>query len=720
MNKTYISSLLVVLMAGAQAVWAQAADLDALLAESETEAASPAEVDMGTVGANLMQSNEDVATMLSMGEELYRLGKYQEAQLFFESVLSEDVYNRKAMDFLSRIAVKLEASEARLYAAARALSMAEVEVSWIPRYENVVGDLIERPEPSKTEEQKKIEEMTNHLKGMLMPTLDFRDATIKDVVLFLTETCRRMDSTGKGINFILLGLDNSDAMGAMTGNDITISIRDLSLYDALQVIVEMASLRFEVEPNMVVIMPANYVRSVDLMMETYTVIPEVGEELSSMAGGGDSGDTMDDLFGGGSSSASTDSGPVDVSGYFSIVTWPEQSSAMYYPTFKKLIVKNTKENIRKVKTLVDELEEKAINDRSSQVQIEAKFVEFSEGSLKELGFDWNIYGSGSVAGFEFDQSTPTYTPISGYMSKNNVTYAVSGGAPQVASLNAAAGTLTDSEQSVFDIPLHGVEAVAEGGESLFGGNQRSHKAAFETVTSGILSRMGGVPAAMMFSDGTVDLRITAMEQEGTADVLSAPKITTQSGYEAVIRVTEIHRYPQDWDVETGQRTAPVVKPQDWEDFDLGVVLRVTPEVDTENNTIKLELNPEIRKLLGFDAYHVADNAYDAGTTTGESIRGDGSELFAEMAFFETRSVQTRVTVADGSTVMMGGLVDERTETFRDQVPILGDIPYIGRLFRSEGSRTAKKNLVIFVKATQVDEHGMTRVERELARKVVSE
>jgi general secretion pathway protein D len=64
---------------------------------------------------------------------------------------------------------------------------------------------------------------------------------------------------------------------------------------------------------------------------------------------------------------------------------------------------------------------------------------------------------------------------------------------------------------------------------------------------------------------------------------------------------------------------------------------------------------------------------------------------------------------------MGGLVDERTETFRDQVPFLGDIPYLGRLFRTEGSRSAKKNLTIFVTATQVDVNGMTSAERELAR-----
>jgi general secretion pathway protein D len=225
---------------------------------------------------------------------------------------------------------------------------------------------------------------------------------------------------------------------------------------------------------------------------------------------------------------------------------------------------------------------------------------------------------------------------------------------------------------------------------------------------------------MIFSNGDVDLQITAMEQNGTADVLATPKVTTQSGYEAVIRVTEIHRYPQDWDVETGQRTAPVVKPQDWEDFDLGVVLRVTPEVDPESNTIKLELAPEIRKFLGYDEYYVAQNSYDAGTSEAFVRGGDNSLLFALMPFFEIRSVQTRVTVADGNTVMMGGLVDERVETFRDQVPILGDLPYIGRLFRTEGSRSVKKNLVIYVTATQVDERGLTRADREIASNAAAE
>jgi general secretion pathway protein D len=704
MKKTYISSLLVVLMAGAQASWAQGTELDALLAEvsgagveTEATAASVEESVSATIEETVADTS--IEGLMETGINCYKNGDYDEARLVFEAVLAQDTYNKKAMAYIRKVAAKVSALETRKRESVRASAFSDVKKDWNPNFKDslaaVVGfegtDGVEPVDPG-------VVLMTEGLKQIQIPTLDFRDANIKDVVLFLTETCRRMD---KNVNMILLGLTSSDSMSA-EGNNITISIRDMSLYDALQVISEMASLKFVVEANMVLIMPVNYVRAVEVDMETISVIPEVGEELGSM-GGGDSGDSMDDLFGGGdTSSMATDSGPVDVAGYFSIVSWPEGSSATYYANFRKLIVKNTTENIRIVKGIVNDLEDEAIARRSAQVEIEAKFVEFAEGSLTELGFDWNIYGSGSAAGFNLVDGS-TYEALQGYVN--------------------TAGNAASFPDEFFQDPILGLQKVLgtdSAGESLFSGASRTADTVYDDISSGILSSMGGVVPTMTFSDGTVDMKISAMEQNGTADILSCPKVTTQSGREATIRVTEIHRYPQSWSVDTGQRTAPVVTPEDWEDFDLGVVLRVTPEVDAESNTIKLEMTPEIRAFKGFDSYYVAQNSYDSGTSDTVVKGGDDSLLYADMPFFETRSVDTRVTVADGSTVMMGGLINEETETFRDQVPILGDIPYIGRLFRTEGSRSSKQNLVIFVKATQVDEKGMTREDRAMARKAIGQ
>ncbi|QHI70969.1 hypothetical protein GT409_15230 [Tichowtungia aerotolerans] len=80
-------------------------------------------------------------------------------------------------------------------------------------------------------------------------------------------------------------------------------------------------------------------------------------------------------------------------------------------------------------------------------------------------------------------------------------------------------------------------------------------------------------------------------------------------------------------------------------------------------------------------------------------------LWGRMPYYRLREIETQVTVADGSTVGMGGLIYDKLETYRDKVPVLGSIPFLGRLFRSEGEKSVKRNLMIFVTATQVDANG---------------
>ncbi|MDF7823215.1 hypothetical protein P4B35_04270 [Pontiellaceae bacterium B12227] len=722
MNRTYISSLLVVLVA-TQTIRAQDslddvfAQLDAAQggtvqtapaagtpeaapAPAAVQSAQPAAVQAAAPAAAQAVAAE--ADLMSRGLAYYREGQMDKAEAVFEAVLAEDPYNRRAMEYLKRTAQKQSATEIAKQRASRAQAISDVDASWNPDAKVIAVPEEEGTGPVKTAEELAIEAMTARLQSIMIPSLDFRDANIKDVVLFLTETCRRQDPTKQGVNILLLGMDDSMAADQ---NNITISIRDMSLYEALQYIVEMASLKFDVQAKAVAVMPVGYVPPTDLKLISYDVIPEVGAELESMAGG-DSGGGVDDLFGDASSSSS-DGGPADVAGFFSIVDWPEGSSAIYQPNFHKLFVKNTPKNLKAVESILADLEDEAIKKRSQQVEIEAKFVEYNEGALEELGFNWTLMDDGSFAGL-------------GFAPSSSKTYYQPGQGPTSSTTLPGGGTL-------YNDPTTGYTAIGDPqstgvGQSLFGSGQRNNTTAFGAVQSGILGAMGGAPAEMILRNSSsfpFDVAITAMEQEGTADVLSAPKVTTKSGNEAIIRVVEVHRYPQDYDVETGQRTAPVVKPQDWEDYDLGVVLKVTPVVDAESNTIDLDLQPEITKFIDFDIYIAGFNAYESGGNNSSEVFGNSAPLEIKMPYFETRAIQTQVTIADGSTVVMGGLVDERTETFRDQVPFLGDIPYIGRLFRSEGSRSAKKNLVISVKATQVDDRGMTRDQREMQRQAAA-
>ncbi|MDZ8117964.1 type II secretion system protein GspD [Pontiella agarivorans] len=716
MTKTYISSLLVALVA-TQSIRAQEslddvfAQLDAAQGGTEqaapaTGAPAPAAVNTAQPAAVETAQPKAVNAAPAMVEEdlfakglnAYNSGDLVLAEAIFERVLDEDPYNRRAMEYLKRTAQKIAANELALQRASRAQALAEVDGAWNPDVTIPKVGIPDEEGPELDPKAVAIAEMTAKLEQISIPSLDFREANIKDVVLFLTETARRQDPAKQGVNILLMGMENSMAADA---NNITISIRDMSLLESLQYIVEMASLKFDVREKAVAIMPVNFVPAEDLKLITYDVIPEVGAELESMAGGGGGG--VDDLFGDASASEST--GPTDVAEFFSIVDWPEGSSAVYQPNFHKLFVKNTPKNLDAVEEILNDLEDEAINKRSQQVAIEAKFVEYNEGALEELGFNWTLYDDGTFGGLSFaDENTKTfYQPGQGPTSSTTL---------------PGGGTLYSNPTTGYTT----IDSSTGTGQSLFGSNQRNNSTAFEAMQSGILSTMGGAPAEMILSNTSsfpFDLAISAMEQEGTADVLHAPKVTTKSGSPAVIRVVEVHRYPQDYDVETGQRTAPVVKPQDWEDYDLGVVLNVTPVVDAEASTIDLDLQPEIKKFVGFDNYTAGYNAYESGDSNNTEIFGNSAPLLIQMPYFETRAIETQVTVADGETIVMGGLVSEETDTFRDQVPFLGDIPYIGRLFRSEGSRTTKKNLVISVKATMVDDKGLTREQRELQRQAAN-
>lgn len=194
-----------------------------------------------------------------------------------------------------------------------------------------------------------------------------------------------------------------------------------------------------------------------------------------------------------------------------------------------------------------------------------------------------------------------------------------------------------------------------------------------------------------------DVFVSALEQADDADVLSAPRVVTLDGSTAIIEVGEAQMVPQSFDINDSD-TSPFVEHSDWEPELLGVTLEVTPEI-REEGLIELELHPMVVDIAGHDTYEVQRS---------HTARGGGGvrpTLNASLPYLRVREMETRVTVADGSTIGMGGLIYDKLETFRDKVPVLGSIPFLGRLFRSEGERSIKRNLMIFVTATQVDIDG---------------
>ena len=156
-------------------------------------------------------------------------------------------------------------------------------------------------------------------------------------------------------------------------------------------------------------------------------------------------------------------------------------------------------------------------------------------------------------------------------------------------------------------------------------------------------------------------------------------------------------------------------PQDWETRNTGVTLEVEPVVGGDATTIDLNLVPQVVEFEGFINYGSPINAIGVNTIGGVLSTSVPVELTANVInqpVFSTRKVTTSVSVYDGQTVVLGGLMREDVQKTEDKVPILGDIPLVGRAFRTNVDQHTKKNLIMFVTARIVTPAGVPLNEEE--------
>ncbi len=233
--------------------------------------------------------------------------------------------------------------------------------------------------------------------------------------------------------------------------------------------------------------------------------------------------------------------------------------------------------------------------------------------------------------------------------------------------------------------------------------------------------------------GNADLSMILhmLSQRSDTDLLSAPKVVTKSGQEATIKVVTIYRYPQDYDVTiqstssgsgsgvSGSTTGgsdgkilPMVEPQNFETQEVGVILTVTPELSAEGNLINLKLNPKVVSEPTWKDYGMKVPMSSVMSSTAQAMSlASGNEdmqwftVPMEQPFFKERSIDTVVTLYNGATVVMGGLITEERKSMEDKIPFLGDIPFLGRFFRSRSEWSSKRNLLLFVTARRVGPDG---------------
>lgn len=200
----------------------------------------------------------------------------------------------------------------------------------------------------------------------------------------------------------------------------------------------------------------------------------------------------------------------------------------------------------------------------------------------------------------------------------------------------------------------------------------------------ITSAIGGVTSlSIKGSDFTT--MINLLDTQGDVDVLSSPRVTASNNQKAVIKVGTDEYFVTDVSSTTVAGATPVTTPQvELTPFFSGIALDVTPQIDSDGNVL----------------LHVHPSVIDVKEQT-KDIKVSDASLELPLAQSEIRESDTVIRAASGDVVIIGGLMKSENTEVVSQVPLLGDIPFLGELFKNRSKQKKKTELIILLKPTVV-------------------
>jgi len=321
------------------------------------------------------------------------------------------------------------------------------------------------------------------------------------------------------------------------------------------------------------------------------------------------------------------------------VPFPPGAKIIFDPRLAALIVTNTPTNLQKIEHILYILDEPP-----QQILIESRFIEVIVDDDINFGIDMDIDDTVIINDrFGFPDKTYGFLEASGY-------------------------------------DFTGVSAAS--------------------VPSGVNLSFAGLLTHPQFQ-----IFLNALEKNTKTKTLSAPKITTVNNQTAIIKVVTEEVFPTsfevsliqqdlngDGDLDDAGETIFANVPQEFVSRDIGIVLEVTPSVGMDHKTITLAIIPEVSTVAATPAKFVTTD-FDGST---EITRGTGTP---NLPRFTTSTLSTTVILESGETAVLGGLITETRGQTHEKVPFLGDLPWIGRLFRSDQDDITRRNLIIFITGT---------------------
>lgn len=630
-----------------------------------------------------------VKRLLGEAEALLAKDAFDEATNKYSEVLNIDSYNEAARDGLVKASQRSRSYRDAAYDASRAKLLDEVMEKWA--YDN--PDTGRRrsspsgaPDLGAMQDAPQSEDIANRLATIMVPQVNLQGTTIDTAVRYLEAVSREYDPTGQGINFVLAAGDGIDR-----SRPITLVMNSVPLLALVQYMTEFVGAKFRIDQFAVHIVPE--VEEDDTMVQrAFLVRPDFFTMGATGSGGGG-----DDPFG-----EESRVQVVSEQEYLQNqgVTFPDGANAQYLPLANKLIVYNTRSNLDLIASLVNA----SALDSPKQVVIKVTTMDIRQENLEELTFDTLLgvldveqgndvlFGGGSL-----QAPVDVGTAQAGYLPSGADFPFVDTTTGQVLGGDRVSGGLRSGQQAI------GVDGL----ERVIGVDRET--ALSSAAAPGILSVLG------QLTDPQFQIVMRGVSQHKNSDLITAPHVTVKPGHRARIESGVDFIYPVEYDppelpqevtVLSGGGVFPVTPahPTQFETRKLGFNLEVEPVISPDGKMVDLALAPEFVEFLGFVNYGSPITA--AGTDLlGNPTNIEVTDNQILQPVFSTIRESVQVSIYDGATLVIGGLTEDLRTMVNDKVPIVGDLPVVGRLFRGKLERARHRAVVVFVTVKIIDSQG---------------
>ena len=628
----------------------QASDLDptnpmvakqfASMQEQAARLANPYEGNVA-VTSDLVEKTKEIKRLLSLADQLTETGQYRDARKRLDDVLRIDHYNFAATTKIEKLEQARIISADLRHAATREKALAQVTEAWNPPIPAVPSKKGNRTTGSSSISNSA--EILKALASIKIPELVFNEKPIRAAVEELRRLSEQYDPEKKGLN-IVLRLPNATTGVDPESATVSLELRDVNLQTALKYLCEQIrggdKLRFEVENSAVFLLPVTESGG-QLETRSYNLPPSLVANLGT-----------------------TETDPKKVGDLIlagiGADTTIKDSSAICFRETAKLVVRNIGSEHAKIE---QRIRDSANEESQKQFEIESKFLQFTENDLKNFTFNYNISANSTIPNSLAPGATPS--PI-GFGTQTTGLRGTSGLDPNGVAL-AGLKQLLDPNN-------------LQANSNQIGINGQIYNKGFAAILQLLQNALG-------------------------KDLVAAPRVTCADGKDSTIIIAREMRYPTSYTQPviptstSGQGNGFILpaNPSSFEPRNVGVSLKVNASSTALPTAVDIKIdNLEVVDFSGFLNYGTIISSITFGTSTvaPDVIRPAAQSPYL-VPIFARKSITSQIRMLDGQTFAIGGLLAEADQMVDDKVPILGDLPVMGRFFRSEVSQKVKNNLVVF-------------------------